>query len=40
MALMSTDVSIDLLPLKNLYHMSYDSDTGEILIPYVGLYQF
>lgn len=39
-ALIITDVSIDLLPLKNLYHMSYDSESGEILIPHVGLYQF
>lgn len=40
MALMRTDLSIDLLPLKNLYYMNYNSDTGEIFIPYAGLYQF
>lgn len=39
-ALITTDVSIDLLPLKNLYHMNYDSESGEIQIPHVGLYQF
>ncbi|MDQ2076400.1 hypothetical protein [Marinimicrobium sp. ABcell2] len=39
-AVVISQVSIDLLPLKNLYRMSYKSESGEIMIPYVGLYQF
>ncbi|WP_157960343.1 hypothetical protein [Marinimicrobium alkaliphilum] len=39
-AVVTTHVSIDLLPLKNLYHLNYNSDSGEIMIPYTGLYQF
>lgn len=40
LAAITTAVNIDLLPLKNLYRMSYDDGPGEIMIPQVGLYQF
>lgn len=38
--LATNTVKIDLQPLKNLYRMTYDSESGEIMIPPVGLYQF
>ncbi|HEY7884038.1 MAG TPA: hypothetical protein VIC08_03725 [Cellvibrionaceae bacterium] len=39
-ALITHTLSIDLLPLKELYHTNYQEDSGEIMIPEIGLYSF